>query len=189
MANHQRYGWYRLWPLLGAVGCLPAGLLFLTLAFASGGWENWIPGLLLFILGLLGLGRLVLGQRIPPGRILRRKGDPGQPFRVPNMEFLGEQDGSVERELQGKWTALLQAEPPPCLAYLARVKYPHESEPSVILCIYTQRADPKPLLRDLLNIFQKMFNRNEHLDLLCLTPQTRADLERVCPPFFDNTGT
>lgn len=114
---------------------------------------------------------------------------PGDPFKATGIQFLGEQDGPPERELKAKWVERLEQETAPCLAYLARVRYSQAPQESVILCVYTEGANPMPLLKDLGRIFHGMFSKKEHLDMLPLSEGMRKAVDGVCRPFFNTFPT
>ena len=70
-------------------------------------------------------------------------------------------------------------------AYLAIVQYRGEAKVSVALCILFSSAEViEPIAAEAGEVFYKMFNRNEHLDILPVNHDQWELLRAVCKPFY-----
>ncbi len=110
-----------------------------------------------------------------------------QQFRVPEVEFLAEQDGLPERELKGTLAAAFAALPMIERAYLVRVRYADSGSTAVALCLDCAGGEEEnPMVLDVITrIFQPMFRTDEQLDVIFLTADQHAPIERVCEPFYE----
>ena len=95
------------------------------------------------------------------------------------VRFVGEQDGAPELLLRDALVAELRAAPEVKSAYLARVEY--QDGEHVALCL-AGPAD-RSLVERIGSRFGEIFGRHEHLDILFITTEQEAELERVCAPF------
>ena len=110
------------------------------------------------------------------------KKDPEE-FQVPQLRFLGEQDGPPERELKCALAQCFQNDQSVITAYLARVAYGGESF-AVALCLRAQLGPDRGLAEKVGKIFASMFGGHEHLDIIFLNEMQEAELAKVCKPFF-----
>src|SRR5258706_2136678 len=101
-------------------------------------------------------------------------------FPIPQIEFLGEQDGMVERQLKDELTALLRCDPTVDRAYLARVRYNGKAN-GVVLGLLTDGDDEsEALVKQVGAAFASIFNAKAHLDIIFLTDAQDADIRKVC---------
>jgi SseB protein C-terminal domain len=104
-------------------------------------------------------------------------------FRVPQLQFLGEQDGPPERELKFRLAQFFQSDQSVTTAYLARVAYGGESF-AVALCLRARFGFDRGLAEELGKIFASIFGSHEHLDIIFLSEAQQSELAIVCKPFF-----
>jgi len=102
------------------------------------------------------------------------------------VEFLGEQDGGVERELKSNLRFIFQRHQQVETAYLARVGFAPQSRTSVALCLVPKSAESRAIIDDVNVAFSEMFSEESDLDILFLTGEQEIDLQRVCEPFFQS---
>jgi hypothetical protein len=102
----------------------------------------------------------------------------------PRIEFLGEQDGPAERELKTALTTEFARPTHVVRAYLARVGYQPEARPGVALCVRLSGGDEKEVARRIGVCFAALFATGVPLDILFISAEQEADLERVCPAFY-----
>ena len=108
-----------------------------------------------------------------------------QKIHVPELHFLGEQDGVPERELKGCLTDLLRRDQRVQRAYLARVGYGEQSPAAVALCLRSQSGPDRGLAEIVAETFASMFGAHEHLDIIFVDEEQEAKVSKVCSPFFD----
>ena len=106
--------------------------------------------------------------------------------REGRVEFLGEQSGLVDDPLKRELILEFVTRPDVRRAYLARVGFQSESEPSVALCIVSVRPDDRSLVLRVGEIFRRRFATDVVLDVLFLSAEQEADLAKVCFPFYSN---
>jgi len=111
------------------------------------------------------------------------KKDPEE-FQVPQVRFLGEQDGPPERELKSRLAQFFQSDQSVTTAYLARVVYAGESF-AIALCLRAQLGPDRGFAEKVGKIFASMFGGHEHLDIIFLSKMQEAELAIVCKPFFE----
>jgi hypothetical protein len=104
--------------------------------------------------------------------------------REGRIEFLGEQSGSVEDTLKRDLMLEFATRPDIRRAYLAKVGFQPQTEPSAALCIVSARPDDKSLVLRVGEIFRRRFAKDAVLDVIFLTAEQEADVSRVCPPFY-----
>jgi SseB protein C-terminal domain len=107
-----------------------------------------------------------------------------QEIHVPQLHFIGEQDGPPERELKERLVGFFQRDQSVKAAYLARVSYDDPSHVSVVLGLRTQFGPDRGMAEKVGRIFALIFGSHEHLDILFLTTEQEAALVKVCAPFF-----
>lgn len=108
--------------------------------------------------------------------------------RERRVEFLGQQDGKVERELKSELQHVLRRYPKVARAYLARVGFAPQVQKSVALCLMPRSAEERTIVDEVGALFSDMFSADTHLDILFLTDEEEVDLRRVCDPFFPPTA-
>ena len=104
--------------------------------------------------------------------------------REGRVEFLGEQSGSVEDLLKRDLILEFATRPDIRRAYLARVGFQPQAEPSVAVCVVSRRPDDRSLVVRIGDIFRRRFGKDAVLDVLFLTAEQEADVGRVCRPFY-----
>ena len=110
-------------------------------------------------------------------------------FPIPEIEFLGEQDGMVERQLKDALVALLRRDPTVDRAYLARVRYDGTTN-GVALGLLTDGDDEsEALVKQVGAAFASIFNAKAHLDIIFLTDQRDTEIRRVCAAFYQRPRT
>ena len=114
-------------------------------------------------------------------RIRRMLGRP-ELHRVPQVRFLGEQDGKPERELRAWLCAVFERRPLVDRAYLAQVAYAGAEGVSVAVCVVGPEAPD--LAAEIGSEFAKQFATGVPLDILFISMEQDAILGQVCKPFF-----
>ncbi len=112
------------------------------------------------------------------------KKDPEE-LQVPQLRFLGEQDGPPERELKCRLAEFFERDKTVNRAYLARVAYGAKSF-AVALCFRAQLGPDRGLAGEVGKIFASIFGGHEHLDIIFLSELQEAELAIVCNPFFQS---
>jgi hypothetical protein len=98
------------------------------------------------------------------------------------VQFVGEQDGDVEKELKNALGPVLSKYDVK-RAYLPRVKVGKEPGVGVALCLAGRKN--MSLVREAAEVFRASFASDVHLDILFLDGKTQEkDLSRVCKPFY-----
>ncbi len=100
------------------------------------------------------------------------------------IEFLGEQDGTPEKALKEKLSAIFLKYEIVTTAYLARVRYENPEMRSVALCIVSARGAVKPLVEAIHDLFRQEFARGTHLDIMFPTEKQRKQIGAVCKPIY-----
>jgi len=111
--------------------------------------------------------------------------DHPQKIQVPQVRFVGEQDGPPERELKGKLVEFFGRDKSVRAAYLARVMFGEVTNINVALCVRTQFGSDPGLADKVGRIFASMFGAHEHMDIVFLNEQQEAQLTKVCAAFFN----
>lgn len=105
-------------------------------------------------------------------------------MRVPQIQFVGEQDGPVEREFKQRLIEFFGHDRRVDAAYLARVAYSDATPVVVALCLRVKPEEERVLAESAAQVFSSMFGRHEHLDILFLDAQQETELSKVCPAFL-----
>lgn len=108
--------------------------------------------------------------------------------RVPEIRFLGVQDGPPEQLLKDRLADFFRRDRSVSRAYLARVDFGEGKEASVVLALRTQFGPDKGMVEKVGTIFGDVFNAKEHLDIMFLTDSQEAQLTKTCKPFFGQSG-
>lgn len=98
------------------------------------------------------------------------------------IRFVGEQDGEPERLLKNSLVEEFRSTPDLRRAYLAQVAYQNSETGEVALCL--SGPENQRLVGRIGTRFAKIFGKDVHLDILFLSSQQEAELERVCTPFY-----
>jgi len=102
----------------------------------------------------------------------------------PRVEFLGEQDGPSERDLKAVLSAEFRETPAVRRAYLAQLGFQPGAPRAVALCIRASGGQPDEIARRASKHFAGMFVRDVALDIIFVSHEQEADLQRVCTPFY-----
>ncbi len=100
------------------------------------------------------------------------------------VHFVGEQDGSTERELKDKLTPIFRNNGAVKKAYLARVRFDDKPTVVVCLCICFQGEHKHEIVSSVGQVFSNLFSVREHLDTIFLNDLQENELAVVCKPFF-----
>ena len=103
-------------------------------------------------------------------------------LEVQRVAFVGEQDGPVEQRLKQALSELFRKERPVTGAYLVRAMV--DGQPTVILGVCADGVNRSRLAAQVGAVFAAVFSANQHLDVAFLSDRQRAEVSRVCPPFF-----
>lgn len=107
-------------------------------------------------------------------------------MRVPEVQFLGEQDGKPERLLKGRLAESFKQRGEVQRAYLAQVISGDQA--GVALCVKARYGADANLVREVGSIFASIFAKQAHLDILFLSESQEAALRDVCAPFYAVTA-
>jgi SseB protein C-terminal domain len=110
-------------------------------------------------------------------------------FPIPEIEFLGEQDGVAERQLKDALVALLRRDPTVDRAYLARVRYNGKANGVVLGLLADGDDESEALVKQVGAAFASIFNGRAHLDIIFLTDAQDADIRKVCAAFYQRQHT
>ena len=103
-------------------------------------------------------------------------------LEVQRVAFVGEQDGPVEQRLKQALAELFRLEHGVTGAYLVRAMV--DGQPTVILGVCADSVDKSRLAAQVGSVFALIFSANQHLDVAFLSRAQRAEVSRVCQPFF-----
>lgn len=104
-------------------------------------------------------------------------------FTIQGVQFIGEQDGEVEREFEARIVSILR-QSVVTVAYLARVRY-SDGQHAVALCLGDGVPEDERLAQRLLAEFVPLFRPDLFLDVFFLTSEQAAVIKRTCRPFFE----
>jgi hypothetical protein len=99
-----------------------------------------------------------------------------------SIRFLGEQDGEAERALKSELVKYFKSTGDVESAYLAVIE--SGRGPSVTLCLRHTGGRESVLASGVGEVFSRLFRTSEHLDIIFLNEGQRAEISKVCPPFF-----
>jgi hypothetical protein len=108
-------------------------------------------------------------------------------FLEQNVDFLREQDGAVERELKSELCCCFRTRGDVERAYLAVVHYIGKNTSDIALCLVAKPGTELGIVREVGAVFSRMFNSNEHLDILFANESQEQRLLELCKPFFART--
>jgi hypothetical protein len=104
---------------------------------------------------------------------------------VKKYRFLREQNGPAELRLTEALCGFFNQRTGILHAYLAVVDFGEGTATSVALCLRATFDDGHAeIVNGVGEIFSKMFNRAQHLDIVFLTDEQQAQIHSVCRPFF-----
>ncbi|MBI5650773.1 MAG: enhanced serine sensitivity protein SseB C-terminal domain-containing protein [Chloroflexi bacterium] len=105
-------------------------------------------------------------------------------FNVPQIQFLGEQDGVPERQLKTKFINLFKKNDKIKTAFLAIVSYDDAKTYSIALCLDVPTGADEEIAKQIWKIFSSMFGTHEHLDIVFVSTHQVQQLLNVCKPFY-----
>jgi hypothetical protein len=103
---------------------------------------------------------------------------------MPAITFVSEQDGAPERDLKQRLNSYFERELAVTTAYLVQVKYQEPSTQQVALCLCADSAFHQSVVESVSRIFSELFNRETHLDILFLQPDTEKQVRMVAKAFY-----
>jgi len=106
-------------------------------------------------------------------------------FVIPEITFLGEQDGPAERRLKEALAVLLRLDPTVTRAYLARVLYDGKTGGVMLGLLTDDERDNEKLVEQVGKAFAALFNTSAHLDIIFLSEEKDAEIRKTCPPFYN----
>ena len=105
------------------------------------------------------------------------------------LQFVGEQDGPVERELRDWLIKVLQQYETVDCAYLARIQYSDEDTWAVVLCLRcSSYGKAEQTVRSAGDIFYKMFSKSQRLDIIVVDDERWSEPRAICTPFYVRTS-
>lgn len=117
---------------------------------------------------------------------VRRAASP-ELFQVPQVRFLGEQDGTSEQLLKDALRPILHPKPCVSKAYLAQTDYGEETPRRVTLCLRSASGPDDDLVKQIGQVFARIFRTSESLDILFVDSEHERELAQVCKPFYVHT--
>jgi hypothetical protein len=117
----------------------------------------------------------------------QREIDPRSPqsFLREPVDFVGQQTGPSEEELQAAFREVFAATPTVQSAYLARIYRGNAPKQSVALCLRSSIGVDDKIEERLSAIFRLRFRNDQRLDFLFLLEEEETRLREVCAPFYD----
>jgi hypothetical protein len=103
------------------------------------------------------------------------------------IEFLGEQDGAMERRLKNALLPLLQ-QSNISRAYLVRVGFQPSETGFVALALAPASAKDLALVSRIGELFRTLAPADVFVDILFLTDPQEEDATRVCSPFYSRAN-
>jgi SseB protein C-terminal domain len=119
----------------------------------------------------------------------RKNSRPPEKVTLPVIRFLGEQDGSPERDLKARFISLFREKPTVLRAYLARTDYGDATGANVALCLKSSVGEDVALASGVSAIFAEMFGIHEHLDVLFVRDDQEEKLRAVCTAFYERPSS
>lgn len=108
--------------------------------------------------------------------------------REARIEFVGEQDGNIERLLKDALCVEFARFPSIEAAFLARVGFAPSDPVSVALCIFPSSPSDGEIVKSVGEVFRRLFAADIHLDIIFPDADAVADLRAMCNPFFVNSS-
>jgi hypothetical protein len=107
-------------------------------------------------------------------------------FDMPQIEFLGEQDGTAEGRLKNELAKLLREDRSVAAAYLARVRYDGQTS-GVVLGLASDDDESERLVGQIGAVFASLVNARAHLDIVFLSDEQHIAIRKVCAPFYERS--
>ena len=111
----------------------------------------------------------------------------GGSIKVAAIRFLCEQRGSPEGELKDLLSKYFKSELAVSGAFLLRVTYGDSAEQQVALCISGEGLDQKVVVENTSQIFRRLFNTEQSLDIIFLHAEQEREALKVGKPFYVQT--
>ena len=105
-------------------------------------------------------------------------------LHAPQVKFLGEQDGPVERTVRARWLPILSANPQIRRAFLVRASYEGPNDVHVVLALCSNGGPDLNLIEALRVPYAAIFSRDCPVDMVFVSATQESQIERVCPPFY-----
>jgi hypothetical protein len=103
--------------------------------------------------------------------------------RTPRVQFVGEQDGPVERRAKAEWVPILRANLIIDRAFLVRTIYMDNTQ-HVVLALCSGGAPDVDLVHKLRAPYAQIFSSDCPLDMASVSAAQKSEIEKVCPPFY-----
>jgi hypothetical protein len=101
---------------------------------------------------------------------------------VPNVVFLAEQDGPIERQLKDAWLPVLVQLGVP-RAYLVRAQLPGETGSTVALAMPKGGYSEPSVVKALTPVFKMHMAKDTFIDMLFVDAKQESTLVKVCKSF------
>ena len=98
--------------------------------------------------------------------------------------FLSEQDGPSERVLKEQLSLYFDTDLRIAAAYLARADLGNINGETIVLCLRVDTDERDDFVSNVGITFSNLFNADEKLDIIFLTPEDEMRLGEVCAPFY-----
>jgi SseB protein C-terminal domain len=103
----------------------------------------------------------------------------------PDIQFLGEQDGSPEQTIKARWLPIFSQNTSVQSAFLAIVSFDRAATYHPALCIRSSLGDDSALIEKLAAAFKEVFAGSQMLDIMFVTNEQEAQIRKVCRPFYE----
>lgn len=107
--------------------------------------------------------------------------------QVPNITFVGEQDGPVEQTLKNSFVDFFRRDQSVLRAFLAQVQFAGNPQVTIALCLKTQFGEDPGLAEKVGTIFSSQFKGDQFLDIIFIDDEQQEALKKVCHPFFEKS--
>ena len=108
--------------------------------------------------------------------------------REERVDYIGEQNGPVEKTLKRELLLEFVTRPDVRRAYLATVRFESEGGPSAAVCIASARPSDQSLIVRVGEICRRLFAKDAVPDVLFVSPEQEAILAQLCTPFYRSAG-
>ncbi len=109
-------------------------------------------------------------------------------LRVPEITFIGEQNGCVEEELKVRLAARFRSDSHVNEAYLVQVHYGDAPEVKFALCLETGDDIQPQIVAAAGCEFHRISNSDTSMDILFLSHDQHARIASVAKPFYRRPG-
>ena len=105
-------------------------------------------------------------------------------LQVATIHSADEQEGEAERALKAKLVSLFDQLHLVKIAYLACVQYDNAESVDVAVCVRGIRGQDRMVAQQVSQVFASIFAKDQHLDVVWITPEQETALAKVCRPFY-----